>query len=323
MTPVRITRSKVIGLALNLKEDCDCCVYCWNSTINEKFHEDRVGSTVVDTNFDELIEQLDNGRIPKPPPEEKCQFYVNSGRDLLLGAKTEFFHPDAKDTAMKVLQLLEVYPEVSARTRVLTKQDILDVVPRFPTDLWVGASITTLSPKVSKLIQPRAAKPERLIEMLQDANELGFPTWVVVEPFFKFMDLWKLVDELQFVKEMWVGRLNGGRNIPVITNPLLAKLADELVTEEQKGNLKFDIRAAGIGRKGKVKTVGDYAEDDSEIVKQFKEVQKYLKGAVVQKDWIQEDGTVLYDQSTPFVYNLYPKKEVKRLLEKADQISTC
>jgi hypothetical protein len=310
---VKIKPSKVIGLALNLKEHCDVCLpHCWNSILNEKFHAERVGSLTVDTKFDELIEQLDNGRIPKPKPEAKCQFYTNSGRDLLLGAKAEFFHPDSLDTAMQVLQLLEVYPEVSARARCLTKQDISDVIPRLPADIWVGASITTLSTKISKILQPRAAEPQKLIEMLQEANDVGFPTWVVVEPFFLHMDVWKLIDELQFVKEMWIGRLNGGRSVPVIEDESVWELVENISPKEI--DTPLILKSKGIG--SAVKTVGDFAESDKEIVRQFRFAEKNISEAVKQKDIVNDDGTITYNHDTPFSYRLLPKKEVKRLLEK-------
>ena len=88
---MKITKSRVLGLALNIMQECDCCAYCWNTDLNKRFHPELSGKLGIDDDMTELVHQLDSG-IPTPEPPEKCQFYVNEGHDILLGAKTEFFH---------------------------------------------------------------------------------------------------------------------------------------------------------------------------------------------------------------------------------------
>jgi hypothetical protein len=314
---MKITRSKVIGLALNLKDACDFCHYCWNSTINEKFHPDRIGSTHVDKDFDQLIEQIDRGRIPKPVPEETCQFYKNSGRDLLLGAKAEFFHPDASDVALCVLNLLSIYPDVISRARILTKRNIYHIIPVLPQGIWVGATITTLSDKVSKIIQPKASQPNELIEMLQEAHDLGFPTWCVVEPFLRDMHLWSLIEKLDFVKELWVGRLNGGRNVHLPYNDTISRfMGKKFIYGREDGFAYFKKIVDKHGKPVPV-TVGHFAEKDQEILQQYLFAEKTINEAVVQQEVIRPDGKAVIDHSQKFDFVMYPKKEVKRLLEKA------
>jgi len=209
---VLIRKSKVIGLALNLVQMCNACVYCWNRSQRERsgLPTDELG---LDTNVAELVTQLEHDQLPKPEPSERCQFYESHGHDILLGAKAEFLHPAARSVARRVISLLEVYPMVSSRCRLLTKQSVVPFLGKIPNDVWIGTTITTLNDDIASTVEPGAVKVSQRRLNLHLAHDLGFKTWLVVEPFFKDMQLDQLIAMIPFVEEIWVGRLNSSRNI--------------------------------------------------------------------------------------------------------------
>lgn len=288
MKMVKVRKSGVLGLSLDIRDDCDACYYCWNKTIKEKFGRDTIPP---DTDIDQLMMQLERGRLPKPVLPELCQFYINDGRDILLGAKAEFFHPQSIEMAQNVLRLLECYPEIADRTRVLTKQDIRETSKGLlPDKCMIGATITTLSEDIAKSVEPGAIMTKLRIRMLEEYHDMGFRTWVVVEPFFKQMFLIDLAERLHFVDEMWVGRLNSGQK--AITNAG-----------------KF----AGL-------TCGELAMPDTEIVKQFKQLLGWMQEKTAVKTLGPASKRPLKRIRTTDPrfdgFNLYPKREVFRLLER-------
>jgi DNA repair photolyase len=215
------------------------CIPCWNRHINEKFHPDYIPKTFkdvwVDDNVSELIEQLDMSGVPKPYPQKECQFYDIDGHDIMLSAKCEVFHPASKDTALRVIKMLgDHYPQVAERCRILTKQKLKRTEwKQIPKSMMLGCSITTLSNKESKIVQPAASTPRQLIQMLRNAHKKGYKTWVVVEPFYEGMNLPQMLSFMPFLSEVWVGRLNYGRNIDLggATLEALTKDDDEICVE--------------------------------------------------------------------------------------------
>lgn len=290
---MRIRKSKVLGLALNLMNECDVCTYCWNRNLNRKFG--RSGGLGLDTNIGELMQQLERQHVPTPYPPEQCQFYINEGHDILLGAKTEFFHPKALTTAQNVLRLLECYPDIGNRVRILTKQDIREPsAGLLPDKAMIGCTVTTINDDLSASVESGAALPKHRVKQLQEFSEIGFKTWAVVEPFFKHLRLSTVISELWFVEELWVGRLNSGR-----------------------GNIIKQGPFAGF-------TCGEVAATDAEITEQVVSNLRWLKeptqlkiigpssGKPIKTRWVSDERWK--------DFKLYPKREVIRMLERADEV---
>ena len=213
---MKITRSKVAGLTVNLMDSCDQCTYCWNNALNERFHPDSVGNLQVDHNIEEFLEQLDRG-IPTPYPENEVQFCQREYWDIQLSAKCEFFHEQALATVPGrdyspvkfVLTQFLINRDLGRRVRILSKRNYAGFLPLIPHRALCGVSITTLDEKQSTEYQPGAATPNDLISCLHQLNTAGRFTWCVVEPFFTGMNLLELVKQVPFLLQLWVGRLNG------------------------------------------------------------------------------------------------------------------
>lgn len=221
---MKITRSKVSGLTVNLMNSCDQCTYCWNNALNERFHTDFVDNFEVDHDIHELLNQIDRG-IPKPYPENECQFWQREYWDIQLSAKTEFFHeralasvPGQNYSPVKfVLTQFLINRDLGRRLRILSKRNYSGFLPLIPHRALCGVTITTLDEKQSLKYQPGAATPAELVSCLQELNTAGRFTWCVVEPFFTGMNLLELVKQVPFLLQLWIGRLNGkkaGYSIP-------------------------------------------------------------------------------------------------------------
>ena len=218
-----------------------------------------------------------------------------------MGAKTEFFYPkpDARQTSQNVLRLLEAYPEVGNRLRVLTKQDIFGrYMNILPDKCMVGCTVTTTNEELAKSVEPYAAPPKDRMTQLKEFHEVGFKTWVVVEPFFRFMRLSELLNELSFVDEMWVGRLNAGRR-----------------------NRLIDGKFAGF-------TCGEMAAPDdlivSEVVSNIRWMREPVQFEIVGSRKHTEEPHQIKSKMVPNPkwngFKLYPKREVIRLIERAGLI---
>ena len=206
---MKITKTKVVGLGINFRDECDQCTYCWNADLNKRFHPKKVNSKAVDRDIKELWDQLEKGRIPEPYPEKDCQFYNRGQWDIIISHCTDPFHRDNGATPHYIFDILRDYPEVAKRVRVLTKRDCSEYLRSMDKNTLIGATITTLSEEQSKEYQPHASTPTELMGALQRANREGFKTWLVIEPYFSKMRPFMLVkDYLPFLSEVWIGRLN-------------------------------------------------------------------------------------------------------------------
>lgn len=245
----------------------------------------------VDNETHELLLQLEHQEdIPNPVPELDCQFYESNGQDILLGAKTDFFHPVAQEMAAVVLELLELYPKVSRRCRILTKftsWQWLDRPIEPPQSMMIGTTISATDTELSDNIEPGAAKPMKRLDMLKRFSEAGYKTWLVIEPYFKWLDLPMVIAEYgDYLDELWIGRLNGNKGIKIPGGAL-----------------------AGF-------TLGELAQTDDVIIAEIRnliEVQR-AKGIVLPYVRPPNIATKEHELYGIFPQNLriYPKKEILR-----------
>ena len=206
---MKITKTKVSGLGINYKEECDQCTYCWNQDLNKRFHPNYIGSKSIDRNYAELLDQLKGNRIPKPYLEEECQFYDRGQWDIILSSKTDPFHPDCGETPAHVLRVLSCFPETAKRVRVLSKRDYRGLLSEMNSEMLVGVTITTLNESQKNIYQPGSSSASELIGTLVEANRKGYKTWLVIEPYFDGMNAFFLVKSfLPFLEEVWIGKLN-------------------------------------------------------------------------------------------------------------------
>ncbi len=108
-------------------------------------------------------------------------------RPIALGINTDAFQPIERRTRL-TRALLEILAECRHPVSLLTKsaliqRDIDLIAPMAAEGLTrVGVSMTTLDPKLSRKMEPRAASPARRLETIKALSEAGIPVAVMTAP---------------------------------------------------------------------------------------------------------------------------------------------
>ena len=108
-------------------------------------------------------------------------------RTIAIGTNTDPYQPIEKEHRV-MRQVLEVLARANHPVGIVTKsalvlRDIDILAPMAAKGLAkVALSVTSLDGKLSRLMEPRAAQPERRLETIRALSEAGIPTSVMVAP---------------------------------------------------------------------------------------------------------------------------------------------
>jgi DNA repair photolyase len=108
-------------------------------------------------------------------------------RTIAIGTNTDPYQPIEKEHRV-MRQVLEVLARANHPVGIVTKsalvlRDIDILAPMAAKGLAkVALSVTSLDGKLSRLMEPRAAQPERRLETIRVLSEAGIPTSVMVAP---------------------------------------------------------------------------------------------------------------------------------------------
>ena len=108
-------------------------------------------------------------------------------RTIAIGTNTDAYQPIEKEHRV-MRQVLEVLARANHPVGIVTKSALvlrdLDILaPMAAKGLAkVALSVTSLDGKLSRLMEPRAAQPERRLETIRALSEAGVPTSVMVAP---------------------------------------------------------------------------------------------------------------------------------------------
>lgn len=106
---------------------------------------------------------------------------------ICIGSNTDPYQPIEKDRLV-ARALLEVFRAYRHPVAVLTKGSLIerdiDILADLARDnlVRVGVSVTTLDPKVSRVMEPRVPMPERRIKTIERLSGAGIPTRVMISP---------------------------------------------------------------------------------------------------------------------------------------------
>src|SRR2546423_396926 len=110
-----------------------------------------------------------------------------SARVIAIGTNTDPYQPiERKYEVMR--GILEVLDRASHPVGIVTKSALvlrdIDILSRMARRnlVKVALSVTTLDPKLARVMEPRAATPPRRLEVLRKLAEAGIPTTVMVAP---------------------------------------------------------------------------------------------------------------------------------------------
>ncbi len=110
-----------------------------------------------------------------------------SPRTIAIGTNTDPYQPIEKQYQI-MRRILEVLERFGHPVGIVTKSALvlrdLDILARMAKRnlAKVALSVTTLDPKLARVMEPRAATPARRLEALRQLTEAGVPTAVMVAP---------------------------------------------------------------------------------------------------------------------------------------------
>jgi DNA repair photolyase len=108
-------------------------------------------------------------------------------RTIAIGTNTDPYQPIEKQYQI-MRRILEVLERFGHPVGIVTKSALvlrdLDILARMAQRniAKVALSVTTLDPKLARVMEPRASTPARRIEALRQLSEAGVPTTVMVAP---------------------------------------------------------------------------------------------------------------------------------------------
>ncbi len=108
-------------------------------------------------------------------------------RTIAIGTNTDPYQPIEREHQV-MRRILEVLDRFSHPVGIVTKSALvtrdIDILARMARRRLarVGVSVTTLDPKLARVMEPRAATPPRRLDALRQLSEAGIPTSVMVAP---------------------------------------------------------------------------------------------------------------------------------------------
>src|SRR6266404_4313769 len=110
-----------------------------------------------------------------------------SPRTIAIGTNTDPYQPIERQHQI-MRQILEVLERFGHPVGIVTKSALvlrdLDILSRMAKRnlAKVALSVTTLDPKLARVMEPRAATPARRLDALRELAQAGVPTSVMVAP---------------------------------------------------------------------------------------------------------------------------------------------
>src|SRR5579871_5177898 len=108
-------------------------------------------------------------------------------RTIAIGTNTDPYQPIERRHGI-MRRILEVLERAGHPVGIVTKSDLvirdLDILARVASRklVRVGISVTTLDPKLARIMEPRAPTPARRLEALRALSAAGIPTSVMAAP---------------------------------------------------------------------------------------------------------------------------------------------
>ena len=113
-------------------------------------------------------------------------------RTIMLGANTDIYQPAERDRRITrdVLKVLRDFnhPVAMATKSALVLRDLDILAPMAAKGLAsVAISVTTLDRRIARLMEPRAAAPNRRLDTIKALSGAGVPVTVLVSPIIPFL----------------------------------------------------------------------------------------------------------------------------------------
>jgi DNA repair photolyase len=207
-----ITKSRIPGIDFVINPYIGCqhaCIYCY-AEFMKRFtsHGGQKWGEFLD------VKCYDMNRIR---PEKY------DGKTLLFSSVTDPYTP-LESKYENTRHILEKLSGTKASVQILTKSKLVardvDLFRKFE-NIQVGISLNSLDEGFTKLIEPRASKPQDRLEALKTIGSAGIPTYVFISPLFPKISDWRNIIEaaVPFTSDFRFENLNfRGHNVSRIMN---------------------------------------------------------------------------------------------------------
>ncbi len=106
---------------------------------------------------------------------------------IVIGANTDPYQPVERQMAI-TRQILQIMAETRHPVGLITKSDLvtrdIDLLADLARDnlVHVGMSVTTLDPKLARIMEPRASTPAKRLAAIRAMSEAGIPVRIMTAP---------------------------------------------------------------------------------------------------------------------------------------------
>jgi len=213
------------------------CRYCFVDDLSSA--EQQEGVTYLST------EQLD---LMKNLPDEV--------RLIMLGCDTEFFQ-HRKDAIETLRRLIELKRDVSVITKLALPEKYLKELASIAEELKKQGNIFSFSVSLpclesSKTWEPKVPDPERRIELIKEASNLGLNTFVAMRPLLPTVSNDELTRIIESTKKSVIGYYSGPLYLKNLDPALLPENILAALSVEQlqphwmpEGNLFYKVERPG------------------------------------------------------------------------------
>jgi len=185
------------------------CKYpCYAMLLKKRFgeiksYEDWIQPRLV-SNYKEILEK----ELPK---------YKDKINTLHLCFTTDPFMVGYPEIINASIEILDMIASHGIKASVLTKGVYPMEIAHLPKNYSLGITLISLDETFRKKIEPGSAPYKDRINSLRKMADLGFHTWVSIEPYptpnIIKQDLMKILNEISFVDKIIFGRMNYNKEV--------------------------------------------------------------------------------------------------------------
>lgn len=169
------------GWAINYAIGCTHgCRFCYVDSIHKRYSRGRVGKKVYRAWGDYFF-------VPKNIDQaiEDTKWNKWKGKEVMMSSMHDPYLPKLVNTTRKILE--RALPEgvkfcVQTRSPLVMRD--FGLIKQYKDQVRIQVSITSIEPKLCRLIEPRVSPPESRLKVLENAKKLGLNTGIIVAPIF-------------------------------------------------------------------------------------------------------------------------------------------
>jgi len=174
------------GWCLNFAVGCThACPFCYVDEIHKRFGRGRYGDVVLQQWGNYLLTPENIDEAIRDTPWERW-----AGKEAMMSSTHDPYLPTLAATARKILEhALPTGVKICLQTRSFLVTKDLDLLARFPSQVRLQVSISTMNRDFARLIEPRVPPPEARLEVIKRAREVGLEVGVILAPIFPPMSI--------------------------------------------------------------------------------------------------------------------------------------